>query len=82
MYSPLQIETHLGKLFEEVAFNWCRFSKQPSFFSYAWLLEKLLKQILIFENYKAFLKVLICPNRRKKYEKRWKKIVTKSPHLG
>jgi hypothetical protein len=82
MYSPLQIETRLGNLFEEVTFYWCRFSEQNSFFSYAWLLEKLFKQLRIFENYKAFLKVLICPNRRKNYETRWKILVTKSPHLS
>ena len=81
-YSPLEIEKHLGTLFEEVVFYWCRFSKQSSFFSYAWLLEKLFRQLQILEDYKAFLKVLICPNRRKKYETRWNMFVTKSPHIN
>ena len=81
MYSPLEIENNLGKLFEEVVFYWCRFSEENSFFSYAWLLEKLFKQLRIFDNYQAFLKVLICPTRRKKYETRWNRLVTKSPHL-
>ena len=80
-YSPREIEEYLGILFEEVNFYWCRF-EQTSFFSYAWLLEKLFRQLQILEDYKSFLKVLICPTRRKKYETRWKRFVTKSPHLN
>jgi hypothetical protein len=80
-YSPREIEEYLGILFEEVNFYWCRF-EHTSFFSYAWLLEKLFRQLQILEDYKSFLKVLICPTRRKKYETRWKQFVTKSPHLN
>jgi hypothetical protein len=81
IYTPLQIENSLGQLFEEVVFQWCRFSTNPSFFSYSWLLEKLFKQLQIFENYQDFMKVLICPTRRLKYETRWKTLVTRSVRL-
>ena len=81
-YTPLEIEKILGGLFEDVVFYWCRFSENTSFFSYAWLLEKLFRQLQILEDYKSFLKVLICPTRRKKYETRWERFVTTSPHLN
>ena len=82
VYSTLEIERFLGDLFEEVMFQWCRHSNNTSFFSYAWLLEKLLKQLHIFHVYKLFLKVLICPTRRLKYDTRWNSLVTRSPRLN
>ena len=74
---PLKVETFLAKLFDEVLFRWNRVrSHDQSFFSYAWLIEKLLKHAGIYEIYKTYLKVLICPNRRRKYESRWEEITT------
>lgn len=75
---PLKVEKRLEKLFDEVLFRWNRFQNDQSFFSYAWLIEKLLKHIYLYNIYKSYLKVLICPNRRRKYEERWDDI-TKLP---
>lgn len=75
---PLQIETRLENMFREVLFRWIRYLGTPSFFSYSWLLEKLMKTIYIFENYEPYVKVLVCPKRRQKYEQRWEQI-TKFP---
>ena len=76
---PLQIEDRMTQLFDEVLFRWCRYQNTLSFFSYAWLLEKLLKCIGIFECYATYLKILVCPNRRQKYEERWNEITTSPP---
>jgi len=75
---PLIIEKSLETLFDEVLFRWNRFQSHLSFFSYAWLIEKLLKHVCLFETYRTYLKVLICPNRRRKYQSRWEEI-TKLP---
>lgn len=71
---PLVIESLLENMFEEVMFRWNRFQSSESFFSYAWLLEKLLKHINIFDIYKPYLKLLVCPNRRLKYASRWESL--------
>jgi hypothetical protein len=68
--SPLKIEKLLSTIFSEVLFRW-RGGSNNSFFSYAWLLEIMFKQIGIFDVYKYYLKILVCPNRRDNYTKRW-----------
>ena len=73
------IESQLGVLFSEIEFLWYRYQSTSSFFSYAWLLEKLLRHIGVFRDYKMYLKMLVCPNRRAKYEKRWGLITTFLP---
>ena len=75
---PLKVEKFLNKMFDEVLFRWNRFQNDQSFFSYAWLIEKLLKHASLYETYRTYLKVLICPNRRRKYQSRWEDI-TKLP---
>jgi len=75
--SVYDIETKLEKQFHEIEYLWYRNQFSESFFSYAWLLEKLLRLICEFETYKPFLKILVCPHRRAKYETRWK-LLTKS----
>jgi hypothetical protein len=74
--NQLTIQNLLKHMFEEVLFRWNRYQSDLSFFSYAWLLEKLLKHIGLYVTYKPFLKVLIGPNRRKGYDIRWKQITT------
>ena len=69
---PLEIESVLTQEFDNVLFDWQRTHTSDSFFSYAWLLETFLKKLHIFDSYKAFLKTLVCPIRRKKYEERWR----------
>ena len=71
---PLVIESLLETMFDEVMFRWNRFQPSLSFFSYAWLLEKLLKHLNIFHIYKPYLKLLVCPNRRRKYASRWESL--------
>ena len=77
--SPYDIEHKMDLLFDEVEFMWCRFQSHESFFSYAWLLEKLLKHINVFHSYSQYLKVLVCPHRRQKYHKRWQAITKLLP---
>ena len=75
---PLQVEILLEQLFDEVLFRWnrARSGNNNSFFSYAWLLEKLFKTTGLFKTYRPYIKVLICPNRRQKYISRWDEITT------
>ena len=77
--SPHEIENKMDVLFDEVEFLWCRYQSSKSFFSYAWLLEKLLRHINVFPSYSQYLKVLVCPNRRHKYHTRWKSLTTLLP---
>ena len=76
--SPLKIEKLLSTIFSEVLFRW-RGGSNNSFFSYAWLLEIMFKQIGVFDDYKHYLKILVCPNRRDNYTKRW---ITMFPRTG
>ena len=77
--APFEIENLLERLFSDIEFMWCRHQSSDSFFSYAWLLEKLLRHIDVFDTYSPYLKVLVCPHRREKYERRWKEITKLLP---
>jgi hypothetical protein len=60
--------------FDEILFSWHK-SKSASFFSYNWVLEKLLHCYKI-SCYDEYLKRLQCPARRSLYEDLWSDIVT------
>lgn len=59
--------------FENVLFRWYRRNRQrsPTFFSYNWVLEKLLLARGITE-FDIYLKRLLCPTRRAMYALMWK----------
>ena len=77
--NPCNVQKIMYSLFDEVLFRWNRSSNNQSFFSYSWLMEKLFKIAGLFDNYSTYLKVLICPIRRRKYQSRWDDITKPLP---
>ena len=73
-YKPLRIKNvpylleKTRKIFEDIAFLWNKYCVQKTFFSYAWLMERMLCYLKLTDLL-IYLKPLQCKHRRDKYRK-------------